>query len=333
MTHQVQKSQDWFISAIIKDGTVGHCLSEVIRDLQFKQDFVKALMAKISEHQTGGIDAITEISSRIQILESTVSFRMSILSPDRRGAWFRRSATTSSGPFSGHLLADPVFSQFDEGDVAKVREGLVACWRNRGLLQYPLRATESCLWKSLLVLNFDLWTLGDLGHWPRLECMPEALDSDLDSRSLKAFLTNVKAEYVGARERLDRVYESLLAASDRFFAKCVETGGSRRSSARSSFGSESINDGYAAAENVREEFRKRRASPTIRRPVGKSAQDLEALRFMGFDDFPTEEDLKQRYHRMALDMHPDRQGGNESRFKLLAKSYNHLRRVCVQYGQ
>jgi DnaJ-class molecular chaperone len=54
----------------------------------------------------------------------------------------------------------------------------------------------------------------------------------------------------------------------------------------------------------------------------------EALRFMGFDDFPTTDSLKQRYHMLALDMHPDRQGGNELKFKLLAKSYKHLSQVC-----
>ena len=42
------------------------------------------------------------------------------------------------------------------------------------------------------------------------------------------------------------------------------------------------------------------------------------------DDFPTVAQLRQRYHALALEMHPDRQGGNEARFKMLAKCYRHL---------
>jgi len=47
---------------------------------------------------------------------------------------------------------------------------------------------------------------------------------------------------------------------------------------------------------------------------------------MGFDEFPDVEMLRQRYHALAMTMHPDREGGNEARFKLLAKSYKHLMR-------
>jgi DnaJ-class molecular chaperone len=51
---------------------------------------------------------------------------------------------------------------------------------------------------------------------------------------------------------------------------------------------------------------------------------------MGFDDFPEAEVLRQRYHALALEMHPDREGGNEARFKLLAKSYKHLIRQSAR---
>jgi hypothetical protein len=139
----------------------------------------------------------------------------------------------------------------------------------------------------------------------------------------------VRGEYQTTRDRLDKVYEILLAASDKFFAKCAAAPQAVKNPPRQSDYSSDKYDGFTAAENVREDFRKRRATPTIRRPVGKSAQDLEALRFMGFNEFPSEDELKQRYHRLAMEMHPDRQGGNESRFKLLAKSYKHLRRICT----
>lgn len=329
MTQLTQTQNDWFVSAIVKDGTVGSCLSEVVRELQRKEKFLITLSSKIAEKQGSQMDAVSELATRIGVLENTVKFRLSILSPDRRGAWFRTSATTSSGPFSGSIMTDPIFSSFDESIAQQVRRGLVDCWQKRNLVNFPLKATESSVWKCLLKLNFELWNLGDLGEWPRLELLPDNLPSDFESRSLRAFLSNVRTEYLSARERLNKIYEILLAASDKFFAKCAEAPQSRKQSAKNSFNNDGSYDGFSAAENVRESFRKRRATPTIRRPVGKSSQDLEALRFMGFDDFPSEDDLKQRYHRLAMEMHPDRQGGNESRFKLLAKSYKHLRRVCV----
>ncbi|MEI6397278.1 MAG: J domain-containing protein [Pseudomonadota bacterium] len=320
MTGAKHTSHDWFISAIVKDGTVGTCLGEVLTEVRRKERFVAKLHEKISERGASGADAISEISARIRVLENTLKFRLSILSPERRGAWFRANVATASGPFSGTVLPDPVFSQYDETKTNKVRVALIECWTLGNLIAYPMKSTESCLWKILLSLNFELQSLGNLGEWPRLERLPEDLPDDLGSRSLKAFLSNVALEYQSARERLKNAYVTLLDASDGFWARAK----ARRVDADRG----EAYDGFTAAESMREEFRKRRAAPTIKRPIGKSTHDIEALRFMGFDDFPTADLLKQRYHTLALDMHPDRQSGNESRFKLLAKSYKHLSRVC-----
>lgn len=319
-------SQDWFVSAIVTDGTVGACLNQVLAELRRKESFIAKIKSKISEKEGSNVDAVSEISARISVLENTLKFRLSILSPDRRGAWFRTSSSTASGPFAGSLLLDPVFSAFDESQSLNVRRGLEDCWNKRNLVSYPLKPTETCLWKILLGLNFELHALGDFGEWPRLEKLPEQLPEDFESRSLRAFLSNVKLEYLSARDRLTNVYQTLLEASDRFWAKQMTS--TNRYGARN-HERDPIYDGYSAAENVREDFRRRRATPTIKRPIGKSAQDLEALQFMGFSDFPDEDSLKQRYHSLALSMHPDRQGGNESRFKQLAKSYKHLRRHCI----
>jgi hypothetical protein len=311
---------DWFLSAIVKDGSVGTCLGEVLAEVRRKERFVAKLHEKISEREAAGADAISEISARIRILENTLKFRLSVLSPERRGSWFRPNVATASGPFSGSVLSDPVFCQYDETKTNKVRVALVECWSRKNLVAYPMKATESSLWKILLTLNFELHAIGDLGEWPRLERLPEDLPEDFASRSLRAFLSNVAFEYLEARERLKNAYETLLEASDSFW--------SRAKTRRVDPEHGETYDGYTAAESMREEFRKRRAAPTIKRPIGKSIHDIEALRFMGFDDFPNTEALKQRYHTLALDMHPDRQGGNESKFKLLAKSYKHLSRVC-----
>ena len=320
MTGGKPQTHDWFISAIVKDGTVGACLGEVLAEVRRKERFVAKLHEKISEKNPVATDAISEISSRIRVLENTLKFRLSILSPERRGAWFRANVATASGPFTGNVLPDPVFSQYDEAKTNRVRVALIECWTRGNLVAYPMKSTDSSLWKVLLGLNFELYTLGDMGEWPRLERLPDDLPEDLNSRSLRAFLSNVTSEYIAARARLKNCYQTLLDASDGFWARAkTRRADSERGDAY---------DGYTAAESMREEFRKRRAAPTIKRPIGKSAHDIEALRFMGFDDFPTADSLKQRYHMLALDMHPDRQGGNESKFKLLARSYRHLSRLC-----
>jgi hypothetical protein len=299
---------------------------QVMTELQRKEQFVAKLREKLSERSDHSQDALTELSNRIRILESTLKFRLSILSPERRGAWFRPSSSTASGPFSGTLLPDPVFSAYDETQSPKIRAAILECWQQKNLVNYPLRATDNCLWKILLGINFELHAIGDNGSWPRLERLPDDLPKDFESRSLRAFLSNVRAEYLSVQERLRSAYDLLIDASERFWV------GAPRATRVTKDRADDY-DGHRAAESMREGFRKRRSqnpSPTIKPPIGKSAQDIVALKFMGFDDFPNAEDLKQRYHNMALRLHPDREGGNEARFKLLSKSYKHLTRVCMR---
>jgi len=317
-------TNDWFLSAIIKDGSVGNCLAEVLSELKRKESFIGRLSERISEKTSGGVDCISDLALRISTLENTLKFRLSILSPNRRGAWFRVSASTASGPFAGSLLPDPIFSPYDEKNTAKIKAGLADCWRNHNLLSYPLKASESCLWKTLLNLNFELRKLGDMEPWPRLERLPEELPSELESRSLRAFLTNVRSEYLAATQRLDICHGLLWEASERFWQEAR----AYQSASNDPFSGDDIYEGHRTAEKMRQEFRSRRSTPTINRPLGKSVQDLEALTFMGFEDFPDAEALKHRYHSLAMEMHPDREGGNEARFKLLAKSYRHLTRHC-----
>jgi hypothetical protein len=320
MSGKLPLAYDWFISAVIKDGSVGDCLAEVVGELRRKERFVQRLSEKISEQDGSHSDALSRICTRVRILDSTLKFRVSVLNPDRRGAWFRTSAATASGPFVSAILPDAVFSQYDESKTKKIRAGLNECWQQRNLVSYPLKATESCLWKILLTLNYELERLGDLGEWPRIETLPEALPVDFESRSLRAFLSNVKAEYMTAREYLKHSHMILLEASERFWAGAPRP--------KIPAGRDDAYEGQTEAENLRQGFRDRRATPTIKRPMGKSLMDVESLKFMGFEDFPTSEHLKQRYHSLAMDMHPDRLGGNEARFKQLAKCYKHLVRFC-----
>ena len=309
-------SSDWFVNAIVKDGSVRQCLAEVMGELSRKKKFIELLSEKLGEDSSTGGDALSKLSARIRMLENTIKFRASILSVDRRGAWFRANATTAAGPFVSALMPEPVFSQYDESTTKNIRIKLLDCWTQKNLVSYPLRATEPCLWKILLALNFELERLGDLGEWGRLEACPEWLPKEFDSRALTAFLTNVKLEYLSARAVLNRCQSILLEASERFWSTAP-----RQRIFRS--GDESY-DGQSQAESMRQDFRRRRATADGKRSVMKSALDLQALKLMGFDDFPAAEDLKQRYHALALEMHPDRQGGNEARFKMLSKCYRHL---------
>jgi hypothetical protein len=323
MTLQTTQNSDWFVQAILTDGNVEKCLNQVIGDLQSKEKFVLKLKLKLGEKTDLAPDKLSDLSARVKILENTIKFRVGILSYERRAPWFRSCAVTATGPFSGSVLPDPIFAPYDESLTPQIRSGLMECWIRKNLLNYPLKATESCIWKILLVLNSEWWNLGDLQDWPRLERLPDELPQNLESRSLRAFLLNVKSEYLNVHERLKSCYQMLFDASVPFWDAAPLA---RRT--RASEGSE--DQSYRVAENMRAEFKRRRANtPTLKRPTVKTGQDLEALRFMGFDDFPDQELLKQRYHVLAREMHPDRDGGNESKFKMLSKCYKHLSKFCT----
>lgn len=308
-------SADWFISAIQSDGSVGDCLKVVIAELDAKKNFVLSLTKAIAERSVNAPDALTDLGQRLRLLENTLRFRLTILSPERKGAWFRPSSATT-GPFKENLLSEPVFSAYDELQHARVRMGLSACWEKRNLMDYPMKSTEPTLWKYLLSLNFELESIDKLAAgFPRLSEMPEMLPDFLESRSLRAFLTNVRAEISSLRNRLGDSYKTLLDASERYWRHHATVTSQRDHRPLSG------NDGRPS------EFKGKRTSTTSR-PRYKSSSDIEALKFMGFPDYPNWDDLKQRYHALALDMHPDRPSGNEQRFKMLTKSYKHLAKVC-----
>ncbi len=149
--------------------------------------------------------------------------------------------------------------------------------------------------------------------------LPERLPVGLESRSLRAFLTNVRAEILSLQNRLGDCYKVLLDASERYWQFHDS-----ESAAHASAHKKTVKDwsdlpppDYKGAFNTQR-------TPTTALPKFKNAADLEALKFMGFGDFPDAEALKQRYHALALKMHPDRPSGNEQRFKLLNKCYKHL---------
>ena len=79
---------------------------------------------------------------------------------------------------------------------------------------------------------------------------------------------------------------------------------------------------------MREEFKRRRQTASTTAPQHGvrhlSGADIDALRFMGFEEVPAPELLRQRYIVLAKQYHPDRHGGNENAFKRLSSAYSHL---------
>ncbi len=161
MTVAKQISVDWFISAIESDGSVAESLKSVLSGLKVKHDFVQSLLGAIGEKGIGLPDGVSDLGSRIKSLENTLRFRLSILSPERRGAWFR-AASATSGPFKEVLYTEPVFSKYDEKMHGRIRQGISVCWESKQLVAYPFNAGDPSLWKILLSVNFELDSLNRL---------------------------------------------------------------------------------------------------------------------------------------------------------------------------
>ena len=66
-------SSDWFVNAIVKDGSVRQCLAEVMGELSRKKKFIELLSEKLGEDSSTGGDALSKLSARIRMLENTES--------------------------------------------------------------------------------------------------------------------------------------------------------------------------------------------------------------------------------------------------------------------
>jgi len=51
------------------------------------------------------------------------------------------------------------------------------------------------------------------------------------------------------------------------------------------------------------------------------------FKIMGLKKSSSKEDLKQAYHKLSRQTHPDKVGGDGSAFKRMKKAYDHLKRV------
>lgn len=317
-------ANDWFLPAIFTDGSVGACLGAVVSELERRREFVVSLKSRLEPGNTGLVDAVTDLGNRIKPLENTLRTRLPMLLPDRPGAWFRVSAARTSGPFATSVLHEPVFAPYGSAPPALVREGLVSAWSSGAASVGVFRVGIRCLWLTLLELNARYRAINELdGIFTglALDRLPDGLPDHLDCKSLRAFLSNVKNEMQGCRQRLDTCYRDLLASSDLYFehqAKAVASNGAGAWRDR--------------ADDFRDEQSRRRnafaSGPGRAGATVKTAKDIEALRYFGFSDFPAQEELRRKYLELAKKYHPDAGTGHEEKFKTLSRVYEHLLQRC-----
>ncbi len=340
--------RDWFLAAFETEGPVSAGLDAVVAELSSKIDFTRALAARLTvPGQT--LDAVTELGQRVRSLENTLRFRLPLLQVDRPGAWFRPPLARTTGPFSSPVLMEAVIAPVQPADVGRVRECLQKAWSQKSSrMGHAALDGAPNLWRTLLHLSKsleDLCVLPAPFSPSRLDELPDGLPENLESRPLRAFLVNVRSEILSVRGRITECHRILNEATDRLLTAIAE---SARASQAEPAPSESVHSGSVHsgsaqaghsnssrksasarqntwrqnADEVREEMRRRRqerVQQNLRTP-----QDLSALDFMGFDHWPDQKILRQRYLSLAKTMHPDRPGGNDEKFKMLNKSYEHL---------
>lgn len=311
--------RDWFAAAAQTEGSVADALDAVVLELDARRAFIMALRARLSP--ASGTDAVSHLSHQIKNLENTLRFRLGILRPERPGAWFRAPATTNAGPFASAVIEAPVFALYDPAEAETVSRELPRLWQTRVAGPLPFKEATPNLWATLLELN-AAWAALVVLPSPfalfNLAALPDGLPRTLDSRALRAFLINVRTEVLSTRARLDLCFTDLQRASERFWAYQIEQ--ERRYRGR--HGGAERPRANPTADSVREEFKRRRQTASTQLPL--SSVDRQAMRFMGFDDVPTAETLRQRYLGMAKRLHPDREGGNDTAFKMLSSAYSHL---------
>ena len=308
-------ARDWFLTAIAHDGPVGPCLDAVLSELDTRRSFIAMLKQNLTL-ETSAVDTVTDLGQKIRALENTLRFRLPMLSPERPVAWFRAPSSTTTGPFQATLLGEPVFAAYEPSNVAQVEQGLTAAWQSRQSPNLPFMETSGCLWRTLLSHNARLEEMCCL-QAPfaglRLDVLPDGIPAALNSRALASFLMNVRTEILVARDRLNNCYQQLRERRLKLWVEQRKMAAQEPKRSRSS----------QAAQDLRDEFRRRRSSAASAAPA-LSPADISAMQFMGFSELPPAGLLRQRYIDMAKKLHPDRQGGDDQDFKVLVNAYARL---------
>ena len=147
---------DWFLPAILHDGSVDTCLAQVENELSLKHEFILALRQALRGEEESGLDAITAISNEQKLVANSLRFRLGMLQPERVGAWFRPPVATTMGPFSSAMLREPVFGPYDLKHCGKVQAKLERAYEERRVDVLPFEDDSANLWRTVLTLNARL---------------------------------------------------------------------------------------------------------------------------------------------------------------------------------
>ncbi len=299
---------DWFLPAITSPGNLADCLDAASNLLDEKLAFVLQMKTKLWDPKAPDMDALSRLANLSKDLERTLRFRLGLLDPTRQAPWFRRSVRSDFGPFKAKALMDPVFLNYPSDQHHALAKRLETAFKkslsSRGLFSTP----GQCLWTYLLDRKSELQSLGifKLGQTEvSLKILPDQLPPWLETPSLKAFLRNVRIEYLAVEKTLDTCFEQLWSASTQFW------NAKPRSQPRSTWEAKPSFD--EAPEKPKQKEKK----------YYLSFDEMAALRFMGFDETPDLSSLKSRFRELAKKMHPD-VGGNNDSFRHLNHSFETL---------
>jgi hypothetical protein len=325
------KAMDWFYPAFDKKCSVHQSLQKVIDIEKFRIELAQALQRNLSPSQAQRCDLLTDLRRRIAVFHNTLQFRLGMLAPERRGAWFRESMKATHGPFGTQLLDVPVFNEFKVEAINQLKTAIIQGFKEGSNLKLPFLHEGECLWSTLLQLKSEYTRICELtlasGRRFQLETLADSLPTEIDSLALRTFLLNVKQSLLGARTALDECYHELWTASLTFWNHMAASE-TQREKARFQSHTETQREkarfqSHTEAHRQRESIRQRRASMKDA-PPPLSIKERRALEFMALADYPDQETLKKRYRQLARKLHPDAPGGKEEEFKKLTEFYEVL---------
>lgn len=337
--------RDWFIGAIEANGTVHQCLQKLADELDFKKTFVQELMLILHKDKESKLDDISLLHQQCRQLLQTLSVRLSLLSPERETAWFRRSISPPAGPFTPSVFQDPVFFSYDFKTSEPLEKALVSAFEKSeapptelwtGQARESAIKGEHCLWTRLLTYNHRLKhhshlniPMGSLtgAHQESLQINLEKIDEStilpgiLESRPLRAFLMNIQGELKSIRSVVNQCFQ------------CLHHGSSQLWSFQRKVKKTAADPGRFT--NPREIPPQDRDQKQRQQTQGDSqdheslfllARERDCLRFMGFDYLPSIFELRKKYRELAKKMHPDIHPGQDQSFKRLVESYKILQK-------
>lgn len=335
MRPQLDTSHDWFLPGINPQESLEQGLNKVVLQETMRLRFAQALQIKLCHHRGPSPDSISELRRQIRHLADTLDFRLPLLSPDRRGAWFRESSLSGLGPLAGTaILTIPVLPTVDFKQLLKVKAELEAFWKNPSPTIQPFHDRSPSLWGSLMALRLQ-WTeltqvVVDTKTYSLLD-LAQSMPDALISPALRIFIHHVSQALQAAQGDLSDCYQRLKAATLTLFAQ-IERDPAAQKPKTSSTASQKAWDGQTSpqdaynqfrrnTDDIRNRFKERRETTS---PATSRETESSALSFLGFTQRPNANTLRKRYWELARQLHPDNPKGNEDAFKELNHHYHFL---------